>query len=656
VVALSYSPAWAYEGDHYALTFYLAMQVGFTRRQAYQIASGAYALDWDPNTSPMEASPPDAIFGVFAGFGARAGEPGIIPTTNPRIANIWKNFHAFADANVIGLVPDTVSYPLMDPLKYAIQRNAIIGCSLTTVEEANAQSVFVATVKTQEIPVCSDEVKAKVAAIRLARQEQLWKLAKRDGNPGPLIHYVQDLQSHFMFNNVRGHAFAGHAPDFLSFNVDRATAATYATLGRLLDFRDWLGTFYSLDPRVAPVAGSSGYLQQERLIPSKQGIEATLAALIQCNPKPDLLDMGLFDPSGPDRTIPDLGKSIDQVDIALGTPYWPFELKESDYKVPREWYPYTYTPGGKINEADAGAVEKIALRFDAPTIESVEKLNVQGDSDSEERYHVILRLKYHISGIASVRTYLYPLPAVETHQFTGQPLKSFTIEVPKGDNLTPTPRMRHNATGGAIFPNGWTGYVGPFDTSRRRENGDFDVGDVVIELSKDDYEAGRLSWQPSVQLYGYKPVAAPPLVVGPHQAKPCGDLTGTRWRSNLDTQTDPWIFCQGVPQQQVSMFWPLDPDISQGARAHGVEDPYLLQGSYDGTNLKLTRHKIDYGSPKGRQMMGTEEYDLEMDSECKSIIGKQWTIPASGGTGKSERDFVLRREPGNPVSTTPCGR
>ena len=49
--------AHAYEGIvHYAWTYYLALQVGFTERQAYQIGSAANALDWDAQTNPI-ASP-----------------------------------------------------------------------------------------------------------------------------------------------------------------------------------------------------------------------------------------------------------------------------------------------------------------------------------------------------------------------------------------------------------------------------------------------------------------------------------------------------------------------------------------------------------------------------------------------------------------------
>ena len=45
----------AYEGDHYVWTYYLALQLGYTPRQAFQVASGTYAIDWDPDTGDVEA-------------------------------------------------------------------------------------------------------------------------------------------------------------------------------------------------------------------------------------------------------------------------------------------------------------------------------------------------------------------------------------------------------------------------------------------------------------------------------------------------------------------------------------------------------------------------------------------------------------------------
>lgn len=56
---------YAYEPDfHYAWTYYLALHVGYTRRQAFQIASAAFSVDMDKDTGPMEATPGDVLFGA----------------------------------------------------------------------------------------------------------------------------------------------------------------------------------------------------------------------------------------------------------------------------------------------------------------------------------------------------------------------------------------------------------------------------------------------------------------------------------------------------------------------------------------------------------------------------------------------------------------
>lgn len=170
----------AYEGDHYTWTYYLALHVGFTKRQAFQIACAAYAIDWDPDTGPMEATPGDAIYG--------AGHPGLTGTTHPQIAKIWTNFHAFAETNLVGV---------------------------------------------------GDEVEKA----RQRQKDALWALAKAQRNPGPLIHFTQDYYSHFEFDNVRGHAVLGHKPDFISndpnFKARSMTKDTIAVLQRFM--REVLG-------------------------------------------------------------------------------------------------------------------------------------------------------------------------------------------------------------------------------------------------------------------------------------------------------------------------------------------------------------------------------------------------------------------------------
>lgn len=76
-------PARAYDGDtHYAWTYYLAVHVGYTPRQAFQIASAAWAIDHDAQTGPLHATKMDTVSGA----------------PNPVIERVWRRYHAFADA------------------------------------------------------------------------------------------------------------------------------------------------------------------------------------------------------------------------------------------------------------------------------------------------------------------------------------------------------------------------------------------------------------------------------------------------------------------------------------------------------------------------------------------------------------------------------
>lgn len=90
-LVLGSARAGAYDGDtHYAWTYYLALHVGYTPRQAYQIASATWAVDHDSQTGPMHATMEDAVSGA----------------PNPVIERVWRRFHSFADAVYVGRRPD----------------------------------------------------------------------------------------------------------------------------------------------------------------------------------------------------------------------------------------------------------------------------------------------------------------------------------------------------------------------------------------------------------------------------------------------------------------------------------------------------------------------------------------------------------------------
>jgi tetratricopeptide (TPR) repeat protein len=72
---------------------------------------------------------------------------------------------------------------------------------------------------------------------RQTREGELWDLAKKQRNPGILLHYLQDSYSHHGYDDTRGHFAAGHTPDFLSHDRIASVNMTARTLSVLQDFR-----------------------------------------------------------------------------------------------------------------------------------------------------------------------------------------------------------------------------------------------------------------------------------------------------------------------------------------------------------------------------------------------------------------------------------
>ncbi|HEY4492380.1 MAG TPA: DUF6765 family protein, partial [Acidobacteriota bacterium] len=200
----------AFEADlHYMWTYYLALHVGYTKRQAFQLASAAFAIDADKDTGPMEAGGKDVIFGANhpAVFGLI--HPGLGETRNPRIAEIWKNFHAFQPEEII--------------------EDRSFGNELKFVEDPESYReyrMFLASLMKEQID----------NQFRRGRAEELFQLALAEGNPGPYLHYLQDFYSHALFTNFRGHVTAGHAPDFISYSDDLSRQTTETTVFGLQRF------------------------------------------------------------------------------------------------------------------------------------------------------------------------------------------------------------------------------------------------------------------------------------------------------------------------------------------------------------------------------------------------------------------------------------
>ncbi|MCP5373486.1 MAG: hypothetical protein H6907_17290 [Hyphomicrobiales bacterium] len=180
----------AYEGEHYAWTYYLALHVGFTERQAFQIASGAYAIDWHPNTGPM----PDGHWGNVEGAAA---------STQPRLRAMWSKFHAFGVHEVLRRIHDRLG---------VMQRFEVYGG-------------------------LDDKFRPEIVAAKEAQERRLWEDGLKAGNPGPFIHFRQDRWSHNGWYDLFGHGAASHFPDYLSNDPNAAWQMTQTTVDELTRFR-----------------------------------------------------------------------------------------------------------------------------------------------------------------------------------------------------------------------------------------------------------------------------------------------------------------------------------------------------------------------------------------------------------------------------------
>jgi hypothetical protein len=68
---------------------------------------------------------------------------------------------------------------------------------------------------------------------RKAAYERAWNT----GNPGAYLHFYMDIYAHDGFGPAVGHVAAGHLPDFLSSDPDRAARMTRGALSILWEFR-----------------------------------------------------------------------------------------------------------------------------------------------------------------------------------------------------------------------------------------------------------------------------------------------------------------------------------------------------------------------------------------------------------------------------------
>ncbi len=136
-------PAYAYYDDvHYALTYYLARQSGYTPLQAYRIASVCSMVDWDPDTEPVQGA--NQAYLLLTPFKGAAQAP-------------RAKFHAMRDER---------------------EHSNVLGGS-------------------------ENGVVAQGGVLR--QRESNWQLALATKNPGVFLHAFQDEKPHYGYGTAWGH-------------------------------------------------------------------------------------------------------------------------------------------------------------------------------------------------------------------------------------------------------------------------------------------------------------------------------------------------------------------------------------------------------------------------------------------------------------------
>lgn len=132
-----------YDDVHYALTYYIARQSGYTPQQAYRVASACSMVDWDPETEPVQGG--NQAYLLFTKMATAAQKPRC-------------KFHAMRD-------------------------------------ETTYDDVLGTTGK--------DALEAQGAVLK--RRETNWQLALKTGNPGVFLHAFQDEKPHHGYGTAWGH-------------------------------------------------------------------------------------------------------------------------------------------------------------------------------------------------------------------------------------------------------------------------------------------------------------------------------------------------------------------------------------------------------------------------------------------------------------------
>ncbi len=366
------TPAHAYEGDHYVWTYYLARHVGYTHRQAFQLASATYAIDFDPNTGPMPEG---------------ADIARIISGHSPaEFQRKWTKFHAFASSKIEKMKGDVTK---------AIKENG----------------------------------------------EALLESGMQQKNPGPYLHFIQDIYAHAGFNDFRGHLLAGHVPDYISYKPQRAKSMTDETLAALIRIRSTL-----FNKGTSP-------LDQAR-------IANVLAALVKADPYPPGYDTD-YSPDKPNlmvgnalwlaNTSPGFKNSYPVILRSLQEDYQAGRLEKFPHRsfldrdplliqqvhssadvapvLPEKWKQYAFDRDGRGVEDGSYALENLQLHVEEPTVrveiptpellgeEEHRALVPQWGNPERKARRITIKVAYRLTGVVPS---LGSLPIVERMEL-GEP-------------------------------------------------------------------------------------------------------------------------------------------------------------------------------------------------------------------------------------------
>lgn len=288
---LAGTPVRAFDVEvHYAWTYYLALQVGYTPRQAFQIASATVGVDGDVDTNPVDNGKlTDPIYGATTTVRC---PPDVCD--KERLVQVVPSPRSWHDWLAIG-TGTAVPPSLMAQMAAAFARMFILwavhpdSVEITTGNHvtnlwsrihAFAETLYVGSGRPMlsRLAPSPDEVALvpDVQATREAHQLRLWQIGLEQGNPGAFFHFLQDSFAHGPYDNLRGHAFHGHLPDFLSWRPSLSLTMTRRTIAALQDFL----------PRVG---GTARPIDEAK-------IRRVLERMIEANPRPSVADPRLYDP------------------------------------------------------------------------------------------------------------------------------------------------------------------------------------------------------------------------------------------------------------------------------------------------------------------------------------------------------------------------